>query len=224
MLAASDERSPALPRDAAWRAARLREIEVIVRRLRPEYLAPAAPDDVAPDRVPIDDWTAYLEEAARIARRTRPRTRVMVPLSGFSARDSLLHEWATRSAAIDAIGFRITPGVRGGQGLEARLLAADRWIAQGDARRMEHWLLEVSAWPMVFGERNQERAIWGALTWASRRPSVRGVVVHAASDYGAPVGLRSVSGRVRPAGHRLASAVRGLREAVERAAPMQASR
>lgn len=218
VLAVTDEREMARPRDAAWRAARMREIDLIVRRLRPEYMAPVAPDDIALARIPIGDWTTYLEEATRMVRRTRPRTRVMVPLAGFSARDSLLYEWAM-SSGLDAVGFRLTPSVRGGEGLEARLLAADRWIEHSDTRRVEHWLLEVGAWPLVFGERNQERAIWGTLTWASRRPTVRGVVVHAASDYGAPVGLRAVSGRIRPAGQRLASAVRGLREAVERNAP-----
>lgn len=220
VLAASDERAPATPRDATWRSARLREIEILVRRLRPEYVVPAAPDDLAPDHVPVEAWIDYLDAAARVAHRTRPRTRVMIPLSGFSRRDSLLYAWAARpTAPVDAIGFRITPSVRGGAGLEARLLAAGRWIRRSSGRRVEHWLLEVSAWPVVFGERNQERAMWGTLAWASRQPSIRGVVVHAAGDYGAPVGLRAVSGRMRPAGHRIASAVRGLSEAAERSAP-----
>jgi hypothetical protein len=220
VLAASDERSPARPRDDVWRAARLREIEVIVRRLRPEYVVPAAPDDIAPERVPVGDWIAYLDAAARVAHRTRPRTRVMIPLSGFTTRDSLLHAWASRNdAPVEAIGFRITPSVRGGAGLDSRLLAVERWIGPASDRRVEHWLLEVSAWPVIFGERNQERALWGTLAWASRQPTVRGIVVHAAGDYGAPVGLRAVSGRVRPAGHRLARAVRGLNEAADRTPP-----
>jgi hypothetical protein len=220
VLAASDERAPALPGAEAWRAARLREIEVLVRRLRPEYLVPAAPDDVAPARVPVGDWVAYLDAAARVAHRTRPRTRVMLSLSGFSPRDSVLYDWARRAGSpVDAIGFRITPSLHGGAGLHARLLAAERWMGATSGRPMEHWLLEVSAWPVIFGERNQERALWGTLAWASRQPSVRGVVVHAAADYGAPVGLRAVSGRVRPAGRRLGSAVRGLREAAERTEP-----
>jgi hypothetical protein len=144
----------------------------------------------------------------------------MIPLSGFTTRDSLLHAWASRrDAPVEAIGFRITPSVRGGAGLDARLLAVERWISNASDRRVEHWLLEVSAWPVIFGERNQERALWGTLAWASRQPTVRGIVVHAAGDYGAPVGLRAVSGRVRPAGHRLASAVRGLSEAAERTPP-----
>src|SRR5690606_38243703 len=151
---------------------------------------------------------------------TRPRTRVMIPLSGFTERDSVLYAWAAgRDAPADAIGFRITPSVQGGVGLQARLLAAERWMRLASDASVEHWLLEVSAWPTVFGERNQERALWGTLAWASRQPSVRGIVVHAASDYGAPVGLRATSGRVRPAGYRLASAIRGLSEAAERAAP-----
>ena len=220
VLAASDERSPAMPRNAPWRAERLREIEVIVRRLRPEYVVPAAPDDLAPRRVPVADWIAYLDAAARMAHTTRPRTRVMIPLSGFTERDSLLFAWAAgRDTPVEAIGFRITPSVRGGSGLQARLMASERWMRLASDPAVEHWLLEVSAWPTIFGERNQERALWGTLAWASRQPSVRGIVVHAAGDYGAPVGLRATSGRVRPAGYRLGSAIRGLREAAERTAP-----
>jgi hypothetical protein len=144
----------------------------------------------------------------------------MLPLSGFTARDSLLYAWALRPGSpIDAAGFRITPSIRGGAGLASRLLAAERWIRLSSDRSIEHWLLEVSSWPAIFGERNQERALWGTLAWASRQPSVRGVVVHAAGDYGAPVGLRAVSGRIRPAGARLGSTVRALNEAAEREAP-----
>jgi hypothetical protein len=144
----------------------------------------------------------------------------MMALSGFTPRDSLLYASASRrDSPFDAVGFRIAPSVYGGAGLTARLLAAERWIGLTSGRPAEHWILETSGWPAIFGERNQERALWGTLAWASRQPSVRGVIVHAAGDYGAPVGLRAVSGRVRPAGHRLASAVTALSEAVDRSAP-----
>jgi hypothetical protein len=155
-----------------------------------------------------------------VAQRTRPRTRVILPLSGFSERDSLLYAGATRpDSPFDAIGFRITPSVHGGAGLTARLLTAERWIGLPRDRPISHWILETSGWPSIFGERNHERALWGTLAWASRQPSVRGVVVHAAGDYGAPVGLRTVSGRIRPAGRRMASAVSALGESAERAVP-----
>jgi hypothetical protein len=220
VLAVSDARDPAVPHDAAWRAARLREMEILVRRLRPDYVVPAAPADAAPRRVTIGAWIDYLDAAARVARRTRPRTLVMLPLSGFTARDSALYAWAGRTASpIDATGFRIAPSVHGGAGLAARLLAAERWMTAPKPRAMEHWILETSGWPAIFGERNQERAVWGTLAWASRQPSMHGMLVHAAGDYGAPVGLRAVSGRVRPAGRRLAGAVNALSESAERSAP-----
>ena len=220
VLAASDALDPAVPRGSAWREARLREIELIVRRLRPEYVVPAVAAETAPRHMELDEWIGYLNAAARVAHDTRPRTRVMMALSGFTPRDSLLHASASRPGSpFDAVGFRISPSVYGGAGLTARLLAAERWIGLTSGRPAEHWILETSGWPAIFGERNQERALWGTLAWASRQPSVRGVIVHAAGDYGAPVGLRAVSGRVRPAGHRLASAVTALSEAVDRSAP-----
>ncbi|HSJ64524.1 MAG TPA: hypothetical protein VK922_11585 [Gemmatimonadaceae bacterium] len=218
VLAVADERDPGGAFRTAWRDARLREMEMLVRLLRPEYVVPAAPADVPRrPRVAIEEWTAYLDAAARVAHRTRPRTRVMLPLAGFGARDSAIHAWAARDGSpIDAVGFRMTAGPYGGAGLAARLLAAERWIGAEGSGPREHWILQASGWPAVFGERNQERALWGTLTWASRHPSVRGVIVEAAGDYGATVGLRAVSGRIRPAGRRLASAVRALGEAAER--------
>ncbi|HUF29928.1 MAG TPA: hypothetical protein VMM77_04620 [Gemmatimonadaceae bacterium] len=225
VLAAGDDRGGALPADAAGEARLAREIELIVRRLRPEYLVPVAPAAIAAHPGPATDWIPYLRSAADVAHRSRPATRVMLPLSGFSSADSTLYVWARGPASpIDAVGFRLRASVHGGAGVEARLLAAERWMRLTAGSPMEHWLLEVGAWPAVFGDHNQERAIWGALAWASRQPSVRGVVVHAAADYGAPVGLRTVSGRIRPAGVRMGAAVRAFDEAAERAEPVPAIR
>jgi hypothetical protein len=146
----------------------------------------------------------------------------MLPLSGFSTSDSTLYAWARSPASpIDAVGFRLEPSVHGGAGVEAHLLAAERWMRLTAGATMEHWLLEVGGWPAVFGDHNQERAIWGTLAWASRQPTVKGVLVHAAADYGEPVGLRAANGRIRPAAVRMGAAVRSFQEAADRAAPVR---
>jgi len=144
----------------------------------------------------------------------------MLGLGGFTRRDSVLYAWARRpSGSVDAVGFRFEAGIEGGALLRAELLAAERWMRLTSGRPVEHWVLEAGTWPSIFGDRNHQRAIWGALTWGSRQPLVRGVIIHAAADYGAPVGVRAVSGRVRPAGRVMERAVRALTEAAERAAP-----
>ncbi len=73
-------------------------------------------------------------------------------------------------------------------------------------------MLEAGGLPMVHGEENQARAIWGTLAWATNRRAVKGVIVLEASDYGTPVGLRAPGGRVRPAAETLARAIRVLSE------------
>jgi hypothetical protein len=225
VLAAGESRNDSGPTGAAWQARRAREIELIVRRLRPEYVVPLAPTAIAAHRGAATDWIPYLRYAAEVTRRTRPATRVMLPLSGFSASDSTLYAWARGPGSpIDAVGFRLEPSVHGGAGVEARLLAAERWMRLTAGSTMEHWLLEVGGWPAVFGDHNQERAIWGTLAWASRQPAVRGVLVHAAADYGEPVGLRAVNGRIRPAAVRMGAAIRAFQEAADRTAPAPAIR
>lgn len=217
VLAAGEPRNERNPTDTTWQAARAREIELIVRQLRPDYLVPAAPTAIAGHRGAATDWIPYLRHAAGVSRRTRPATRVMLPLTGFSEADSALYAWARgNDSPIDAIGFRLEPSVHGGAGVEARLLAAERWMRLTSGAQMEHWLLEVAGWPAVFGDHNQARAVWGALAWASRQPTVRGVLIHAAADYGQPVGLRAVNGRMRPAAARMGAAVRAFQEAAER--------
>lgn len=217
VLAAGESRNQLGPTGTTWQAVRAREIELIVRRLRPDYLVPIAPTAIAGHRGAATDWIPYLRHAAEVTRRTRPATRVMLPLSGFSIADSTLYAWARRTdSPIDAVGFRLVPSVHGGAGVESRLLAAERWMRLTPGSPMEHWLLEVAAWPAVFGDHNQERAVWGTLAWASRQPTLRGVLVHAAADYGQPVGLRAVSGRIRPAAVRMGAATRAFQEAAER--------
>jgi hypothetical protein len=74
------------------------------------------------------------------------------------------------------------------------------------------WVLEARGFPAVHGDLNQERALWGALAWATSRSAVKGYVVYQASDYESPTGLRAPGGRIRRAAAAVRRAIRTLRE------------
>ncbi|MDQ3698825.1 MAG: hypothetical protein M3373_12515 [Gemmatimonadota bacterium] len=201
------------PPDEAYFTARLDEVERIVRRLRPDYLVPAVPRAGARRRVTLERWASYQEAAAARAHLIRPRTRVLAHLAGYGARDSAMYAAATgSSSALDGVGLRFFPSARGALSLDARHAAAERWMRAHPSRK-EHWVLEAGGLPMAHGERSQELAVWHAIAWATRQPTVRGVIVHQASDYDAPVGLRAASGRLRPAVSAVERAIRALGEA-----------
>lgn len=184
----------------AYAAYRLRAIDRIVRRLRPDYLLPAREPYEAGARalgaVPVAWWIRYLANAADSARRLRPRTRVGFAASSFTPNDSALYHWAaTPSSDIDVLGFVFVPSYGGGASLQARLRVADRWMRSAPK---EHWVFAVGETPSTHGERNQARALWGTLAWATSRPRIRGVLVRAAGDYDAVNGIRAPGGRLRP--------------------------
>ncbi|MCC6770483.1 MAG: hypothetical protein IT360_04660 [Gemmatimonadaceae bacterium] len=174
-------------------------IDRIVRRLRPDVLVPALdPMDAgrrALGNVPAAWWHAYLDSSARRAHALRPRTRVGVAVSSFTPDDSALYAWGERTRDIDLLGFSLAPSFGGGTSLADRLRLAERWMRSS---RKGQWIWSARAYPRTFGEANQQRAIWGVLTWATRQAKVRGVVIEGASDYEASVGLRDPGGRLRP--------------------------
>jgi hypothetical protein len=215
-LAVPDE----LPRDSIsdekWTAARMKEIDLLLRRLRPEYLVPAQPRAYAPRRRSVVEWERYLSSAASASHRIRPRTRVLLPLAAFTPRDSAIYAWGAAPASpVDAIGFAITAGVRGGATLDAQLQAADRWMRDASTPR-EHWVLRASGWPSIHGEKSQERTLWRILAWGSTHRAMRGAIIAPSSDYGALAGLRTAGGRLRPAARRIASAIAAEAAARER--------
>lgn len=193
------ERFDASPDEYA--VARIRAVDRIVRTLRPDYLLPAREPYEAGARalgdVPVDWWISYLSKAADTARLLRPRTLVGVDAASFSKKDSALYHWAAgENSGIDVLGFAFVPSYAGADALQARLRAADRWMR--NAQSKEHWIFAAGETPATHGERNQARALWGALAWATNRARIRGLLVRSAGDYDAINGIRAPGGRLRP--------------------------
>jgi hypothetical protein len=200
----------------AFRRSRLQAVDRILRRLRPDVVFPALDPLTAGRRalgaVPLEWWQQYLREARSLADRVRPATRVGVAASSFTAADSALFHWAAgEGSAVDVLGVSIYPSYGGGSSLVARFHLAERWM------RLAHkpaWVFTSGAYPRLYGERNQERALWGVLAWSTAQPRVVGVIVDGAGDYDALTGLRAPGGRLRPALGMLVRATRTLSESV----------
>ncbi|MBC7791730.1 MAG: hypothetical protein H7Z74_17420 [Anaerolineae bacterium] len=202
-----DEFSSGRPMTSVELAARLADVERLVRGLRPDYIVPASGASL-----PVGQWMSYLSAAADRAHRIRPRTLVMAHVPAYGSRDSAMYAWAADSASgIDAIGFTLMPGAGGGVSLDAQTSAAERWMLDSRSTK-EHWVLEGGGLPTIHGERSQERALWASVAWATRHPAIKGFIVFSASDYEAPVGLRAPGGRLRTATRRIEQAIRLLSE------------
>jgi hypothetical protein len=195
---------------------RLRAVNQVVRRLRPDILIPAEDPYGSGARafglLPVETWEEYLTQASQLAKRLRPRTRIGVAASSFGTNDSLLYSWAVKPGSpVDVVGFSLTPSRRGAETLDASMRAADRWI-QTERPRKEHWVFNAGGLPLAHGEQSQERALSGVLAWATGRAEIRGLIANGAGDYGSIVGLRTPSGRLRPAALALMRAQRSLQE------------
>ena len=200
--------------------ARLRAVNQVVRRLRPDILIPAEDPYGAGARafglLPVETWQEYLRRADSLSNRLRPRTRIGLSASSFGTRDSLLYAWAVRpDSPIDVIGFSLFPSRRGAETLDASMRAADRWI-QTERPRKPHWVFNTGGRPLAPGEQSHARAVSGVLAWAAGRAEIRGLIVNGAGDYGSIVGLRTPTGRLRPAA---VAVLRGKRALEESAAP-----
>jgi hypothetical protein len=205
------QRYAASPAD--YRDRRLAALEQVMRRLRPDVLMPAT-DLLEEGQLAVGDigtgwWTEYLTAAARSAHELRPRTRVATTVSAFTTADSALYAWAVRSPDIDLVGFSFSASFGGGASLAARHRVAQRWMLEA---QKPHWVFAARAYPWVFGERSQELAMLGSLTWATRQPRIQVVVFDGAGDYDALTGLRTSGGRLRPAVASLDRARRALEE------------
>jgi hypothetical protein len=197
-------------------SARLRALERIVRRLQPDVLIPAEEPYAAGARafgyLSVGEWQNYVTRASQVAKRLRPRTRIAIAASSYGVRDSALYAWAASSGSpVDLVGFSLFPSHQGAGALDAAMRAADRWM-RSERSSKPHWVFAAYAYPVAHGETSQERAIWGVLSWATARPNIRGVIVHAAGDYGTLTGLRAPSGRLRRAAFGVLRGVRALRE------------
>jgi hypothetical protein len=197
-------------------AARLRTIDQIVRRLRPDVLVPVqdpftAGTRAAGSRTP-EYWQALLTESSAIAKRVRPRTRIGVAASAYDRRDSTLYAWAAGPGSpVDIVGFTLYPSPSGVRTLDAARGAADRWM-QASRSRKPHWVFAAGGYPEAHGEASQTRAVWASLAWATSRPAITGLIVSEAGDYGVIRGLRAADGHLRRATFAVMNAMRGLRE------------
>src|SRR5918999_4007759 len=171
--------------------ARLRAVNQVVRRLRPDILIPAEDPYGTGARafglLPVETWQDYLTQASQLSKRLRPRTRIGVAASSFGTRDSLLYVWAVQARSpIDVVGFSLAPSRRGAETLDASMRPADRWI-QIERPRKPHWVFSAGGLPLAHGEKSQERAVTGVLSWATGRAEIRGLIANGAGDYGAIV-------------------------------------
>jgi len=98
-----------------------------------------------------------------------------------------------------------------GGGIQAYTQTADRWMNVLRPRK-EHWVFATGGYPLAYGERSQEEAVWEVMAWATGRPIIKGLIVYEAGDYGQSRGLRAPNGRLRPAAAAVMRAIRGLRE------------
>lgn len=209
---------------ARYLQTRAQALELVAGVLRPEYVVPVLdPYGSAARRLgtlPESTWRDYFSAARSAIRRGHSGARLLVHVGGYTAADSSLYAWAAGEASpADAVGLSVFPGYLGGSRLDARMSVAARWI-RAMPTSVDHWVLEGGALPVAHGDENQTRALWAALAWATSQPQIRGFVVHQASDYESPTGLRAPGGRIRPAAYRLAEAVRTFAEAaVPEAAP-----
>lgn len=202
-----------------YTVARLRDIDRIARRLKPDYLIPAVDPLEEGTRVlgnqSTSYWIDYFSRAARVAHYIYPRIKVAIPMSSYGSRDSTLYTWAARRGSpIDVVGFSLLAGFDGARSLDTHLRVAQRWMRMFPNPK-EHWVFAAGGYPLVHGEENQERAIWGVLAWATAQTPIKGLVVYEAGDYNSVRGLRAPSGRLRPATAAILRAEKGLRSSAQ---------
>jgi hypothetical protein len=208
--------APELSKSPLDVAARLLTLRRVLRSVRPDIVLPAEDPYAAGARVmgrlPVEQWQDLYTRAAAVVKEVRPRTRVGLAASAFDARDSVLYAWAAAAGSpVDIPGFSFYPTRLGARALDANYRAADRWMAANPSRKT-HWVFGAGGYPLAHGERSQERSLWASLAWATSHPTVRGLIVNEASDYGQAMGLRAPNGHLRSSTRMLRRAIRALRE------------
>lgn len=200
----------------AYTTARLKDIDQIARRLKPDYLIPATDPTQEGSRLLGTEedpryWIDYFTRAARLAHYIYPRIKVSLPISTYGTRDSILYAWAARPGSpIDAVGFSLLAGFDGARLMDTDMRVAQRWMRQFP-RTKEHWVFAAGGYPLVHGEESQLRAIWDALAWATAQAPIKGLVVYEGGDYNTVRGIRAAGGRLRPVFEALVRAEKGLR-------------
>jgi hypothetical protein len=198
--------------------ARLKDIDRIARRLKPDYLVPAVDPLEEGTRILREEspqyWIDYFARAARVAHYIYPRIRVAVPISSYGTRDSTLYAWAARPGTpVDAVVFSLFAGFDGATSLDTHMRVAQRWMRQFPKPK-DHWVF-AGGYPLVHGEQNQLRAILAALAWATAEVPIKGLVVYEGGDYNSVRGLRAAGGRLRPATYRILQAEKALKASAQ---------
>jgi hypothetical protein len=195
---------------------RLGTVRQVVQRLHPDILLPAedpygsgerAVGELSPQR-----WEKYLAAAARIAKSIDRNVRVGVAASAYTRNDSTLYAWAASpSSPMDVVGFSLFPSPYVGGGIQSDTRTADRWMRATPPRK-DHWIFATGGYPLAYGERSQENAVWEVFAWGTEHAAIKGAIVYEAGDYGQARGLRAPNGRFRPAARRVTWAIEQLRE------------
>jgi hypothetical protein len=198
-----------------YTAARLRDIDRIARRLRPDYLIPAVDPFGEGSRLLGEQtpqyWIDYFTSASRVAHYVFPRIKVSLPISSYGTRDSTLYAWAARRGSpIDVVGFSLLAGFDGARSLDTHLRVASRWMRMYPNPK-DHWVFATGGYPLVHGEENQRLTIWGVMAWATAETPIKGLVVYEGGDYYTMRGLRAAGGRLRQATAAIIKAEKGLR-------------
>jgi hypothetical protein len=197
-------------------ATRLVTLRLAIDRLRPDIVLPAEDPYTTGERAvgsrePVQ-WEAYLTRAARVAKSADPSVRIGVAASSYRTRDSILYAWAAKpTSPIDIVGFSFFPSPLTGGGIQADTRTADRWMRVMPPHK-DHWVFGVGGYPLAFGERTQDDALWEVLAWASDHPAIKGALVYEAGDYGQARGLRAPNGRLRLAAGGVMRAIKTLQE------------
>lgn len=205
---------------AADDSARVRTIEPVLRRVRPDVFFPALAGPMprwffaAPP--PGTWWRAMLTRSALEVERVRPRTVVGWSATRLDATDSAVYAWATRpDSPVALVGASVYPSFTGVPAVDARLRALGRWHAQSIARgggHQLHWLVTVGGLPHTHGDVAQTAAIRRALAWGSRQPWIGAAIIGEPADYVGRLGLRAANGRERQAMSAIGLAARRMRE------------
>src|SRR6202171_1743621 len=199
----------------AYTTARLKDIDRVDRRLKPDYLIPAVDPLAEGSRVLGEQtpqyWIDYFTRAARVAHYIYPRIKVAIPMSSYGTRDSTLYAWAAqRGSPSDVVGFSLLAGFDGARSLDTHLRVAQRWMKIFPNPK-EHWVFAAGGYPLAHREQSQRLTIWGVLSWATAETPIKGLVVYEGGDYYTLRGLRAASGRLRPATGAILKAEKGLR-------------
>jgi hypothetical protein len=207
---------PELGRSPMDEELRLTTLRQVMTRLHPQIILPAEDPYTAGERalgaLPVRKWQGYLTAAARVAKSIDPQVKVGVSASSYTGADSALYAWASAPGSpIDVVGISLFPSPYVGGGVQSDTRTADRWMAAIPPKK-EQWVFATGGYPLAYGEDSQYDAVWEVMAWATDHPSIKGLIVYEAGDYGQTRGLRAPNGRLRPVTTGVMRAIRGLRE------------